>query len=173
MNKCIFLDRDGVLNRERGDYTFQLQDFEVLPGVSECLASFKKHGFLLIVVTNQAGISKGLYSTQMMNACHLKLQKEVNYAIDDIFYCRWHPSVSKSLSRKPQTLMFEKACALYNIDCHQSWMIGDRPGDIEAGISMALRTILIDPEKKMNDTPAHYIATDLHEANRIIISGQD
>lgn len=170
MNKCIFLDRDGVLNRERGDYTFQLQDFEILPGVPESLSIFKKYGYLLIVVTNQAGISKGLYTAEMMNACHEKLQKEVNYSIDDIFYCPWHPSVSKSLSRKPQTLMFERACALYNIDCSQSWMVGDRPGDIEAGTAMGLQTIMIDQAETWQDCHAQYRAIDLWEAHRIIIS---
>ena len=59
--KCVFLDRDGVLNRERGDYTYKLEDFEVLPGVPEALALLKENGFLLIVVTNQAGVAKGLY----------------------------------------------------------------------------------------------------------------
>jgi D-glycero-D-manno-heptose 1,7-bisphosphate phosphatase len=168
MNKCIFLDRDGVLNRERGDYTFKVQDFEVLDGVPECLASFKRQGYLLIVVTNQAGISKGLYTSQMMNACHVKLQEEVDHVIDDIFYCRWHPSVSKSLSRKPQTLMLERACALYNIDCRQSWLIGDRPGDIEAATTMGLKTILIDPSKIWQDCTALYTVTDLREAHSII-----
>jgi D-glycero-D-manno-heptose 1,7-bisphosphate phosphatase len=63
--KCVFLDRDGVLNRERGDYTYTLEDFEVLPGVPEALALLKQNGYMLIVVTNQGGIAKGLYTKAM------------------------------------------------------------------------------------------------------------
>ncbi|MDX5437853.1 MAG: HAD-IIIA family hydrolase, partial [Pontibacter sp.] len=73
MQKCVFLDRDGVLNRERGDYTYSLEHFEVLPHVPEALKMLKENGYLLIVVTNQAGVAKGLYQKSDVLACHQKL----------------------------------------------------------------------------------------------------
>ncbi|MEQ9148920.1 MAG: D,D-heptose 1,7-bisphosphate phosphatase, partial [Cytophagales bacterium] len=60
MNKCVFLDRDGVLNQERGEYTFNVEDFVIIKGVKSALEKLKKSGFLLIVITNQGGIAKGL-----------------------------------------------------------------------------------------------------------------
>src|SRR5687767_9623731 len=109
--KAIFLDRDGVLNAERGDYTYRLEEFEVLPGVPEALKLLKEHGYLLIVVTNQGGIAKGLYTKEEVFACHEKLQQACGHIIDALYYAPSHPSVSESLSRKPDSLMLEKAIA--------------------------------------------------------------
>ncbi|HPI79415.1 MAG TPA: HAD-IIIA family hydrolase, partial [Cyclobacteriaceae bacterium] len=74
-NKCVFLDRDGVLNEDRPDYSYHLEHFRVLPGVPLALRQLKNAGYLLIVVTNQSGISKGVYTQQDMEACHDYLQQ--------------------------------------------------------------------------------------------------
>src|SRR5688572_17024498 len=121
---CIFLDRDGVLNAERGDYTYLLEDFEVLPGVPEALKLLKDNGFLLAVITNQGGIAKGLYTRNEVLACHEKLQHACGNIINALYYAPSHPSVTESLSRKPDSLMLEKAIARFNIDIDQSWFIG-------------------------------------------------
>ncbi len=142
-NKCIFLDRDGVLNVERGDYTFTPEDFIVINGVLEAIEKIKNAGYLAIVITNQAGISKGIYSRQQMNACHEILLEKTHHLIDHIYYCPYHPSVTASLARKPNTLMVEKAMAKFDIDPTISWFIGDRCGDMECGQKMGLKTILI------------------------------
>ena len=144
MNKCVFLDRDGVLNRERGDYTYNIEDFEVLPKVAEALKILKKNNFLLIVITNQAGISREIYTREQMNACHDKLQDSCNKLIDAIYYCPYHPSITASIARKPDTLMFEKSIVKYNIDVSQSWMIGDKERDMIPAASFGIKTILID-----------------------------
>src|SRR5688572_23291878 len=101
---CIFLDRDGVLNRERGEYTYLTEDFEVIPGVPEALKLLKEKGFLLIVITNQAGIAKELYNRQHVFACHRKLQHACDNVLDALYYAPLHPSVSESLARKPDSL---------------------------------------------------------------------
>ncbi|GGG06847.1 D-glycero-alpha-D-manno-heptose-1,7-bisphosphate 7-phosphatase [Pontibacter amylolyticus] len=141
--KCIFLDRDGVLNRERGDYTYTLEDFEVLPGVPEALALLKQNGYLLIVVTNQGGIAKGLYTKADVMACHRKLQESCGHLIDAIYYAPSHPRYSESLSRKPDSLMLERAIARYSIDPDQSWMVGDSHRDLEAAEKVGIRSIIV------------------------------
>lgn len=85
IHKCIFLDRDGVLNRERGEYTFKIEDFEIITGVDEALKILKNSGYLLIVITNQAGIAKDIYKEDAVLNCHAYLQAETGDLIDDLF----------------------------------------------------------------------------------------
>jgi D-glycero-D-manno-heptose 1,7-bisphosphate phosphatase len=127
-NKCIFLDRDGVLNEDRTDYVYRIADFIIPADVPEALRRFKEAGYLLIIITNQAGIAKGIYSRKDVMTCHSYLQEHCDHLIDDIYFCPHHPDyTSRSLTRKPESLLLEKAMAKYNIDPTQSWMIGDRP----------------------------------------------
>src|SRR5687768_16363498 len=115
-NKCVFLDRDGVLNEERGEYTYRVEDFNVIAGVPEALQILKAAGYLLVVVTNQGGISKGVFTKKDMQACHQKLQAACNNLIDAFYYVPVHPSVSTSLARKPDSPMLEKAISPFNIN---------------------------------------------------------
>ncbi|WP_187264290.1 D-glycero-alpha-D-manno-heptose-1,7-bisphosphate 7-phosphatase [Pontibacter beigongshangensis] len=165
--KCVFLDRDGVLNREMGDYTYQLDAFEVLPGVPEALELLKKAGFLLIVVTNQAGIAKGLYTRHEVLGCHQKLQESCNAIIDAIYFAPGHQTVSASLSRKPDSLMLERAMAKYNINAAQSWMVGDTPRDMVAGEKAGVKTILVGEHLPPGEHPLQ--ARDLLAAAAIIL----
>lgn len=145
-NKCVFLDRDGVLNRERGGYTYLLEDFEILPGVVEGLKQLKEAGYLLVMVTNQSGISKGVYTREQMNACHAVLQKACGEIIDHIYYSPYQPVISEGLTRKPDSLMFEKAMAKFNIDPKVSWMIGDKDRDLIPAKKFEITTILMSDE---------------------------
>ncbi|MGV3505576.1 MAG: D-glycero-alpha-D-manno-heptose-1,7-bisphosphate 7-phosphatase [Adhaeribacter sp.] len=142
-NKCVFLDRDGVLNQEMGDYTYRTEDFIVIPGVVQALQDLKSQGYLLVVVTNQAGIAKGLYTRQHVKACHQKLQEACGHLIDALYYAPSHPSVSASLSRKPGSLMLERALARFYIDPAASWMVGDRLRDIAAAQQAGVAGILV------------------------------
>ena len=163
MKKCIFLDRDGVINEDRGDYTYRIEDFKILNGVVESIHRLKDAGFIIIVVTNQAGISKGLYTKAQMDACHTFLQNAIGHKIEKIYHCPYHPSITQSLARKPGTLMLEKAIAKYRIDPEKSWLVGDAERDIESGLNMGLRTIRIAIDKS-EETRAHQIARSLLEA---------
>lgn len=165
--KCVFLDRDGVLNRERGDYTFRLEDFEVLPRVPEALALLKQHGYLLIVVTNQGGIAKGLFSKSEVMACHQKLQVSCENLLDAIYYAPSHPNYSESLSRKPDSLMLERAIAKFNIDPAQSWMIGDSMRDLEAAEKVGVKSILVGDKYAPKTYPLQ--VNDLWEAAQVIV----
>lgn len=167
--KCVFLDRDGVLNRERGEYTYKLDEFEVLPGVPEALRLLKQNGYLLIVVTNQGGIAKKLYRKADVKACHNKLQDCCDSLIDAIYYAPGHPNFSESLSRKPDSLMLERAMAKYNIDPAQSWMVGDSLRDIEAADKVGVKSILVGD--KYNAGTYTLQVKDLWEAAQVILSG--
>jgi D-glycero-D-manno-heptose 1,7-bisphosphate phosphatase len=167
INKCVFLDRDGVLNRETGDYAYSLDKFEVNTGVVEALKMLKDHGYLLIVMTNQAGISKGLYRDEDVMICHHHLQEACGNLIDDIYYCPYHSSVTESLCRKPGSLMFEKAIAKYDIDPLASWMVGDAERDIIPAKKLNINTIQVGEELK--SSIADFTTRDLFEAAGLIV----
>lgn len=141
--KAVFLDRDGVINRERGTYTYLPGEFELIEGVVESIARLKAIGYLVIVITNQAGIAKGIYTTEDMKACHRKMQQACGHAIDGIYYAPLHPSVSASLARKPERLMFERAIAKFSIDATASWMVGDKMRDLIPAKALGLHTVLV------------------------------
>lgn len=146
MTKALFLDRDGVINRERGEYTFKITDFEILPDLVETLKEVQNQGYLIIVITNQGGIAKGLYTEKDVMACHQLLVKTCIHQkveITDIFYSPHHQDFSRSLDRKPDSLMLEKAMAIYNIDASQSFFIGDSERDIIAGEKVGITSFLI------------------------------
>src|SRR3954469_8114377 len=145
--KAIFLDRDGVLIRERGDYTWLLEDMHINDGVVEGLQKFQRDGYLLIVISNQSGISKGLYTKQDADYLHLHLERfftNNNIHITEFYYCPHHPTISNCICRKPDSQLLEKAIARYNIDPKQSWFIGDADRDIEAGKKAGVNTFKID-----------------------------
>jgi len=147
MNKAVFLDRDGVINRELGHYCENINDFEILEDVGIALKILKDAGFLVIVISNQGGIAKGLYTEEDVNNMHNKLCQHISVygaAIDDFYYCPHHDSISKCLCRKPNSLLIEKAIATYGIDPSKSYMIGDGKRDIEAAEKAGVKGILIE-----------------------------
>lgn len=146
MNKALFLDRDGILNREMGDYVTTVNDFEVLPTVPEALKIAAEAGFLLIVISNQGGVAKGLYTMKDVWAMHEMLQQQLRplgVQLTEGYYCPHHPDHGRCLCRKPGSLMLEKAMARFDIDPAQSYMIGDRDRDMEAARKAGVRGILL------------------------------
>jgi D-glycero-D-manno-heptose 1,7-bisphosphate phosphatase len=148
MRKAVFFDRDGVLNREIGDYVCRMDDFDILPDAIDCIRLAKENGFLAIVITNQGGIDKKLYSKEDLQSFHRKLEQAClknGTAIDDFYYCPHHPVVGKCLCRKPGSLMLEKAIGKYRIDKSRSIMIGDTDRDIEAASKAGIKSLLVQP----------------------------
>jgi len=145
--KAIFLDRDGVINSNEGRYyTWKPEDLRFNPGVIETLKELKSRGYMLIVITNQGGISRGEYTRKDVEVFHLHLNSlldKEDAALDEFYYCPHHGENKKCLCRKPQPLMIQKAMAHFGIDPGQSWMIGDSQRDIEAGKAAGLRSILV------------------------------
>ena len=169
MNKrpCVFLDRDGVLNYDRGDYSWLSEHFKLIPESMEALGELKKLNIPIVVITNQAGISKGLYTTAEMNNCHRILQENCDHAIDHFYYSPYHPTRTRSISRKPGSLMFERAIEKYNCDTERSWMVGDKERDLVPAKKLGIQTILIgsDPSSVYD-----YKVKDLMEAAALISS---
>lgn len=135
MTKALFLDRDGVLNRELGRYVTSLEEFEVLPTVPEALRMAAGAGFLLVIISNQGGVAKGLYTMDDVLAMQAELQRQLDVhgvSIVEGYYCPHHPDHGLCLCRKPGPLMLEKAIARFSIDRLRSFTIGDSPRDLEA-----------------------------------------
>ncbi|MBC8110541.1 MAG: HAD family hydrolase [Verrucomicrobia bacterium] len=176
MNKAIFLDRDGVLNEELGHYVFSLEEFKIVPKVPEALQLLKSKGFFLIVVTNQAGIARGVYSHELVQACHDLLQQSCHNLIDAFYYSPFHPDCdTESLLRKPDSLMLEKGAARFDIDLCQSWMVGDKLRDMEAGKKAGTRNVFIDltefrEKNGAGEVLADFVASNLWEAGTWIVS---
>lgn len=153
-NKAVFLDRDGVLNEELGDYVCRVEDFKVLEHNFEPLLQLQARGYILIVITNQGGLAKGWYSDETLGEMHARLRKLYAYKgirIAEIYYCNHHPEFNgKCLCRKPSSIMIEKGLARFQIDASKSYFIGDRERDIIAGQAAGVKGILIDSNRPIS-----------------------
>ena len=145
-HKALFLDRDGVINHDPGDYTVSLEEFIILPTVIEALQLARKKGYLIFVITNQGGVAKGLYTHETVHEIHdflLRTCQEAGVEINRIFYSPHHPEFGNSLTRKPERLLMERAIARYRINPTLSVMIGDRERDIQCAAQVGVKGILI------------------------------
>ena len=127
---------------------------------------------MLVVVTNQSGIAQGIYTQRQMELCHIYLQDACEHVIDHFYFSPYHPSVTASLSRKPGTLMFEKAIARYQVDARRSWMVGDRGRDLIPARHLGIRTIQVGDEVEPQNRGDHEV-TNLYEAARLILEKDD
>ncbi|MBN1215995.1 MAG: D-glycero-beta-D-manno-heptose 1,7-bisphosphate 7-phosphatase [Candidatus Lokiarchaeota archaeon] len=168
----IFLDRDGVINKEI-NYLSNPDDFVLLEGVIDALKILKEKGYLLIVITNQAGIARGYFSEARLNQIHKKMNlilKKNKIFLDDIFFCPHHPMFTGICEcRKPNPGMIIKAKEKYNIDLKKSYIVGDTLNDIKAGKNAGCKTVLvltghgIKEKKKLNEIKPDYIYKNLLE----------
>ncbi|MGI4740024.1 MAG: D-glycero-alpha-D-manno-heptose-1,7-bisphosphate 7-phosphatase [Janthinobacterium lividum] len=166
MNRAVFLDRDGVLNEEMGDYVWTPERFRIVPGVPASLARLRAAGYRLIVVTNQAGIAKGLYTSADVRACHELLQQACGHALDALYFSANHPSVSESIFRKPDSGMLEKAIARFSLNPARCWLVGDRARDLEAGAKVGVPGILVGHSEVVAYSPR---VADLAAATELIL----
>jgi D-glycero-D-manno-heptose 1,7-bisphosphate phosphatase len=173
MNKAVFLDRDGVLNRsiiKKGKPypPSSLPELEILPGVEEGLSLLKKAGFLLIGATNQPDVARGIQRQQVVEAINWKLVQVLN--LDDILVC-YHDNQDNCPCRKPKPGLLLAAAEKYRIDLETSFMVGDRWKDIEAGRQAGCRTIFIEANYRERKPvpPADCMAHDLISAAHWIL----
>lgn len=146
MNKIAFLDRDGVINRDPGDYTYSLEEFEILPEVIPALKRLADLGYLIVIVTNQGGVAKGLYALSEVERIHEHLREQCEKSgvrIADFFVSPHHESTGRSLSRKPGSLLVERGLARHKGDPKKSVMIGDKERDMTAASGAGVRGIRI------------------------------
>ncbi len=143
MQRAFFIDRDGVVNSDKGHYYIhRKEDFVFNPDIEQALAAIKKAGFLLVLITNQGGVAKGEYTELDVEQVHEYMQKHLqqfNAHFDAIYYCPHHHSVSACDCRKPKPGMILKAANDLNIHLPQSYLIGDSSRDIEAGEAAGLK----------------------------------
>lgn len=145
-NKAVFLDRDGTLNVDKG-YVHHIEDWEWIPGALNAIVSLKKAGFLVIIITNQAGIARGYYDEADMTNLHTRINEELKEhgaTIDGFYYCPHHPEFSEVCEcRKPRPGMIDKAVQDFDIDKGRSWLVGDKASDIQAGLAAGVKSILV------------------------------
>lgn len=153
MNKAVFLDRDGVLlNNEHHYYIWKSDQMEFVAGIMDNLRMLQQKGFQLFIVSNQGGISRGLYSKSDIVKLHENMIHTFNanhITITDILFCPHHPDKERCLCRKPQSLMIEKLIAKYDICSQESAMIGDSESDMTAAHAANIRGIRIKSNTNM------------------------
>jgi histidinol-phosphate phosphatase family protein len=162
----VFLDRDGVLNRRiSGGYVTRWADFTFLPGVMETLSQLVVAGFQLVIVSNQAGVAKGLLSCEdliQITEASLKELQAAGVPMDGAFFCLHQPA-DACPCRKPRVGLLEEAARVLPIDFRRSFLIGDSPSDMQAGAQMGCATIYLAGEAGAS-IPATNRAKTLSEA---------
>ena len=144
MKKAAFFDRDGTINVNTG-HLHEPDKLEFIEGTPELISKFNKADYLVIVITNQAGIAKGYYTKEQMHLLHKvmssRLETEYSAHIDAYYFCPHHPDFTGVCScRKPDTGMFKVAIADYDIDVSKSYMFGDMAHDLKAGEAMGIKS---------------------------------
>lgn len=144
--RAVFVDRDGTLNVEV-NYLHRIEDLVLVPGAIEAIRALNQADYLVLVVTNQAGIARGYYDEAAMHRLHDHLAGVLAGAgarLDGIYFCPHHPDFGDACDcRKPAPGMLHQAAAEHDLDLRQCWMVGDSAGDIGAGRAVGCRTLLV------------------------------
>ncbi len=145
--KTVFLDRDGVINRNplNKGYVRKWAEFAFIPNARKAIRELTESGYRIIVVTNQSGIGRGLYSEEDLTDIHERMLAEINKAggtVKAVYYCPHHPEAGCEC-RKPKPGMLTRAAREHNIELSDTYLIGDTTTDIEAGQSVGATTFLV------------------------------
>jgi D-glycero-D-manno-heptose 1,7-bisphosphate phosphatase len=150
MIRALFLDRDGVINKEI-NYLYKIEDFKFIDGIFELCKYYQNLGYIIVVVTNQSGISRGYYNESNFNiltSWMIKEFKKSGVEIKKVYFCPHHPDISGECScRKPKPGMILEAQKEFDIDLKNSIIIGDKERDIEAGLNAGLKETYLFDEK--------------------------
>lgn len=172
--KTIFLDRDGVINKCAAShcYIYKWEDFDFLPGAVEGIRMLNEAGYLILLISNQRGIARGLFTRNGIDKLHRKMcacLAEAGAHIDGIYICP-HDN-GKCDCRKPGIGLFRQAEKEWMINKGESWMIGDSESDIKAGISYGVKTVLIGSETERYGQDLTF--DSLRQAGGYLIKGQE
>ena len=167
MHKALFLDRDGVINIEK-DYLYKIKDFEFIDGIIGLCRYYQKLGFIIIVVTNQSGISRGYYTEDDFNKLTSWMIKEFashQIEIKKVYFCPHHPDINGECScRKPNPGMLLEAAKDFDIDLENSILIGDKQRDVDAALNAGLKTTyLYDESRSIKQSSATKIVSKLED----------
>ena len=153
LRPALFLDRDGVLNEDRG-YVHRVEDFRWIDGAREAVAAFNRAGWLVFVATNQSGVGRGYYDEAAIATLHAAMQADLAEAgahVDAIYYCCQHPEALVDAyrhpdppNRKPNPGMLLQAMAEWPVDAARSLMVGDKEADMEAARRAGVRGLLFE-----------------------------
>jgi D-glycero-D-manno-heptose 1,7-bisphosphate phosphatase len=142
---AVFLDRDGVINRDRRDYVRSWEEFEFLPGVLEAFRVLAPGPHRIVVVSNQSAIGRGLVSREAVDGIHARMIEAVRLGggrIDAVYYCPHRPE-EDCLCRKPRPGLLLRAARELDIDLPGSWLIGDDLRDLESAVAAGVRPVLV------------------------------
>lgn len=173
--RAVFLDRDGVICKDRNDYVKSWDEFVWIPKARDALRRLNDNRHIVIVITNQSAVGRGLTSQEAVEDIHRRMMKSVSQAggrIERVYYCPHRPEDECSC-RKPKSGLLVEAAKDCAIDLKKSYLVGDSPRDIEAGHRVQCTTIMINPDKT-KDLPKDksypdYIVSDLSEAVELIL----
>lgn len=185
MKKIIFIDRDGVINKDpagwtKHNYVTGWEDFIFLPNSIEALKNLTEAGYDIVVISNQAGVGKGYYTEGKLAEINTKMLKEIEKngaRLKKTYYCI-HQSIDDCGCRKPEIGLFQKAEKDLDVNAKGNFFIGDGKTDIEAGNRMEMKTVLVLSGKTSLDKvhewhiKPDYIFDDLREAVDFIIKGE-
>ena len=175
LNRAVFIDRDGTINKDV-PYCNCPEDFQLLPLVAEGIRLLNQQGIKVVVVTNQSGISRGYFTEEMLTQIHRKMQLELaegGASVDAIYYCPHHPD-SHCNCRKPQPTMLLRAARELDLDLSHSYVVGDCDMDIQMGKTAGCKTIWVsqsvEAQTGMKRTPnPDYVAPTLCDAAKWIV----
>lgn len=151
MNKAVFLDRDGVINRKRDDYVKNTSEFVILPDASKAIKLLNENNYLVIIITNQSVINRGIITRDILTEIHEFMKNELGKQgafVDAIYYCPHRPDENCSC-RKPKTGLIEKAISDYSISIGSSWLVGDSESDTLAATNLGIKTIQMDQDTSL------------------------
>ena len=176
-SQAVFLDRDGVINRDREDFVKSWEEFEFLPHALEALAALAQTPYRIVVLTNQSGLGRGLLTERALQQIHAKMIDRINECggrIDAIYYCPHRPDAGCDC-RKPSAGLFFEAARDFEVNLTSSWAIGDSGRDVRAASRAGVKAILLDrilPDPSaMTISPLEFRrASDLLAAVRIILN---
>ncbi len=173
--KTVFIDRDGTLIEEV-NFLSRLEDLQIFSYTDEAIRLLKENNFLVIVVTNQSGIGREIFTEAAMRDIHAQIQTDLNEQLDAFYFCP-HLPTDGCACRKPNLGMIEAAQKHFSIDLENSWIVGDKAIDIETGFNARIKTALVltgygekavDELKRKPDVVAENL---LEAAKRIIENG--
>jgi D-glycero-D-manno-heptose 1,7-bisphosphate phosphatase len=183
MNRAVFLDRDGVITQEPPHYAHKVSQLKLVPKSADAIRLLNENGFLVVVACNQAGIARGYYREEdaiLFNQAMKDNLAREGARIDAMYYCPHHPEAKieryrvNCNCRKPEPGMLIRAEKELNLDLMQSFMVGDKLSDIEAGKRAGCKTIMVRTgqgveELKAKQVECDYVANDLYDAVRHMI----
>jgi D-glycero-D-manno-heptose 1,7-bisphosphate phosphatase len=165
---AVFVDRDGVLNYNRSDHIKSPEEFVPIPGATKAVAALKRAGWVVVVISNQSGIGRGLFGEEALEQITAKMcagLAAAGGAADGIYYCPHAPG-ARCDCRKPAPGLVKQAAREHGLDLERSYFVGDKAADIQCGQAVGMRTVLVEtglPEERPDPSvirPDH-VAPDL------------